>query len=364
MESVASLVKADPSEVCLVDNSTTAAVIVAQDVLFGFVTGRFHRGDVVLLANTAYNAVRKVFDRYVVEAGGELVVVELPFPVHSLQQILDAYRNAVEAVQKRVPPVRICLASVDHISSLPMVVSPIKQLVEMLQGYDIPVYVDGAHALGNVPLDVSDIGADFYVSNLHKWLLCPPAVAFFHAKKEHLPRLHHPITSHNLGRGLFLESSWVGTRDYSAQLAVPSALEFIYTVVGGVKVLCERNRELALEMGRMLAQAWETGLGAPPELQCAMVMVGLPDAFGVRSSEDALRLRTKLRDEWQVEVPLYFLSEEKQKRAREVAEGLDGPSEVWVGRSYVRVSHQIYNEKRDYERLRDAVLAIAKESKS
>ena len=363
VQCVASLVNADPSEICLVDNSTTGAVIVAQDVLFGFVTGRINRGDVVLMADTGYNAVKKIFERYIVGAGGEIVYVDMPFPVHSPEQILDAYKTAVEAVRKRDPPVRICLAAVDHISSLPMVVLPLKQLVELLHGYGIPVFIDGAHGIGNVPLDMAEIGADFYVSNLHKWLLCPPPVAFFHAKKEHLPRLHHPVTSHNLNRGLFLESAWVGTRDYSAQLCVPDAFEFIHTVAGGMESMMGENARRALEMGRMLAQAWGTGLGAPAGMQCAMVMVGLPDAFGVRSFKDSLRLRTRLRDEWQVEVPLYYLPDEKRTRAQGVAAELgERSSEVWVGRSYARVSHHIYNERRDYERLRDAVLAIAKES--
>lgn len=36
------------------------------------------------------------------------------------------------------------------------------------------VYVDGAHAIGCVELDMHDIGAEYYSSNLHKWMFCPP----------------------------------------------------------------------------------------------------------------------------------------------------------------------------------------------
>ncbi|KMZ71413.1 hypothetical protein ZOSMA_180G00020 [Zostera marina] len=46
------------------------------------------------------------------------------------------------------------------------------------------VFVDAAHSMGSVEVDVKDIDADFYTSNLHNWFFCPPSVAFLYNRKS------------------------------------------------------------------------------------------------------------------------------------------------------------------------------------
>ncbi|KAL4569707.1 hypothetical protein LXL04_025349 [Taraxacum kok-saghyz] len=107
------------------------------------------------------------------------------------------------------------------------------------------IFVDAAHAIGSIRVDVKEIGADFYTSNLHKWLFCPPSVAFLYCKNPVLSNLHHPVVSHEYENGLAIESSWIGTRDYSAQLVVPEALEFVNRFEGGldgIKGVSQKDR--------------------------------------------------------------------------------------------------------------------------
>uniref|UniRef100_A0A6M2EPS3 Aminotransferase class V domain-containing protein n=1 Tax=Populus davidiana TaxID=266767 RepID=A0A6M2EPS3_9ROSI len=332
-------------EISLVDNATTAVAIVLQNCAWGFTEGRFNKGDVAVMLHYAYGAVKKSVQAYVTRAGGEVVEVQLPFPVTSKEEIVSEFRKALERGKENGKK-KVRLAVIDHVTSMPSVVIPVKELVKICreEGVD-QVFVDAAHGIGCVDVDVRDIGADFYTSNLHKWFFCPPSIAFLYCRKRgeegNGVDLHHPVVSHEYGNGLAVESAWIGTRDYSAQLVVPAVLEFINRFEGGIDGIKERNHEKVVEMGEMLVKAWGTNLGSPPEMCGSMIMVGLPACLGISSESDSLKLRTHLRDHFQVEVPIYFRAP------------LDGEVDSVTG--YARISHQVYNKVEDYYRFRDAV---------
>lgn len=338
-------------EVSLVDNVTTAVAAVLQQVAWAFMEGTFHKGDVVIMLHYAYGAVKKAIQAYAGRAGADIIEAELPFPVVSNEEIISRFRAAVERGKQKGRKIR--LAVIDHVSSMPSVHIPVKDLVRICreEGVD-QVFVDGAHAIGNVDIDMQDIGPDFYTSNLHKWFFCPPSVAFLYCRRTFHSSIHHPIVSHEFGNGLPAESAWVGTRDYSAQLCVPSALEFTERFHGGIEAIKKRNHERVVVMGEMLAEAWGTRLGTPPQLASSMVMVALPNCLGVSSEKDALDLRFQLRKEFAVEVPIYY---------RAIKTGLqsNGGSSF---RAYARISHQIYNTLDDYLKFRDAILQLVKEA--
>ena len=74
----------------------------------------------------------------------------------------------------------------------------------------VQVLVDGAHALGAVPLSLRDLGADFYVSNAHKWFCNPKGAAFLYVRKELKSSIHPLIVSHGYGSGFNSEFIWAG----------------------------------------------------------------------------------------------------------------------------------------------------------
>ncbi|WOL06703.1 hypothetical protein Cni_G15437 [Canna indica] len=336
-------------EVSLVDNATTAAAIVFQHVAWSFIEGAFSPGDVVVMLHYAYGAVKQSIHAYVARAGGHVVEVPLPFPLSSAEEIISEFRRTLDRC--RADGRRVRLAVIDHITSMPSVVIPVKELTRICreEGVD-QVFVDGAHSIGNIEVDVEDIGADFYTSNLHKWLFCPPSVAVLHARLSSVAarRLHHPVVSHEYGNGLPLESGWIGNRDYTPQLVIPTVVEFVNRFEGGLQGIQQRNHEKVVEMGKMLAAAWGTRLGCPPEMSCSMIMVGLPGCLGISSDKDAMKIRTLLREEYKVEVPIYY---------QPPAQG-DKDESGAVITGYVRISHQVYNVEDDYHRLREAILKL------
>lgn len=291
--------------------------------------------------------MKKSFGAYVARVGGLLVEVELPFPVKSNSEIIDKFRNVLQ--QCKINKQRVRLALIDHVSSMPSVVIPVKELVGVCreEGVD-EVFVDGAHAIGSVKVDMNEIGADFYVSTLHKWLFCPPSVAVLYCRQmtESLD-LHHPIVTHEYGNGLPSESAWIGTRDYSTQLVVPDALDFANRFEGGIEGLRRRNHEKVVEMAEMLAEEWGARLGSPPEMCASMVMIGLPICLGVSSDSNALALRTHLRNEFGVEVPIYYRAPKED--------------EVAPMTGYARISYQVYNKVEDYYKFRDAIKELMKD---
>ncbi|KAK7344305.1 hypothetical protein VNO77_13755 [Canavalia gladiata] len=335
-------------EISIVDNATTATTIVLQQAAWAFHEGKFQRGDIVLMLHYAYGSVKKSMDAYVARAGGTVIEVPLPFPVNSNDEIIREFRSALE--RGKAQGNRIRLAVIDHVTSMPSVVIPVKELVTICkeEGVD-QVFVDAAHAIGCTRVDMQEIGADFYTSNLHKWFFCPPSVAFLYARGSLESRdLHHPVVSHEYGKGLAVESSWIGNRDYSAQLVVPAVMEFVNRLEGGIEGIKKRNHDGVVEMGEMLVASWGTHLGTPPDMCASMVMVGLPPSLGIRSDTDALMLRTHLRDHFGIEVPIYFRA--------------PGDGEVGSVTGYARISHQLYNKVEDYYKFRDAINKLVRDA--
>lgn len=338
-------------EVSLVDNATTAVAVVLQQVAWAFMENSFQKGDVILMLHYAYGAVKKAIQAYVGRAGACIIEVELPFPVRSNEEIIEKFRAAVDRGKRDGGKIR--LAVIDHVSSMPSVLVPVRELIGICRDEGVDqVFVDGAHAIGNVDIDMQEIGADFYTSNLHKWFFCPPSVAFLYCRRTFHSIMHHPVVSHEFGKGLPEESGWVGTRDYSAQLCVPSVLDFTENFEGGIDAIRQKNHEKVVAMGQMLAEAWGTELGTSRELCSSMAMVALPNCLEVSSDQDALKLRSRLRKEFAVEVPIYYRAQKTELHSNR------GPS----FKAYARISHQIYNTLEDYLNFKDAILQIVAEA--
>ena len=114
-------------------------------------------GDRVLTTNHVYGAVNNTLKFVCERAGATLVTVPVPFPIQEPEQVLDALRHALEGGAR--------LAVLDHITSATGLILPIKQMVSLCHEYGAQVLVDGAHAAGQVELDIESIGAEWYTGN-------------------------------------------------------------------------------------------------------------------------------------------------------------------------------------------------------
>ncbi|MGH3036576.1 MAG: aminotransferase class V-fold PLP-dependent enzyme [Gaiellaceae bacterium] len=81
---------------------------------------------------------------------------------------------------------RTKLIAVSHVSWLTGAVLPIRELT----GRGVPVLVDGAQAVGTIPVDVAELGCDFYTVSGQKWLLGPAATGCLYVREDRLADVH------------------------------------------------------------------------------------------------------------------------------------------------------------------------------
>lgn len=75
-------------------------------------------------------------------------------------------------------------------------------MTEYLHSKNISVVIDGAHVVGNIKLNVSEYGADFYFSNFHKWFYSAKTASFLWINKKYIKQTHPNIIGNNYGNGL------------------------------------------------------------------------------------------------------------------------------------------------------------------
>lgn len=296
-------------DIGFVGNATEGANGVLRSLAFA-------PGDEIVALAHVYGAVRNTIRHVCSISGARLVEVPIAFPRPDDGELLAALSAALGP--------RTRLAVLDHITSSSALLLPIAGMIALCHARGVPVLVDGAHAPGQVALDLAALDADWYVGNCHKWLFAPKGSGFLWARADRQSGIHPAVISHGYGQGFTAEFDWTGTRDPSAWLAVPAALAF-HARLGG-PALMARNAALAAAAATRLAARFGTETGAGNRTAAAMAMVRLPR-----------------------EAPAAAL------RARLLAAGTDVPVMTHNEQQWMRLSAQAYNEMPDYDRVADLV---------
>ena len=314
---LAAFVGANGDDLAFVEN-TTAGV---NAILRSF---PLTPGDEVVTADHVYPAVGKTLGFVCARAGASLRLARVGLPVLNPDQVVQAYAAAI------TPATRLLV--VDHVTSGSGLVFPVAAVVALGRRHGLPVLVDGAHGLGMLPLDLTVLGATWYVANCHKWLCAPKGSAMLWANPAD-PRsrsgLHAPVISHGFDQPFPAEFDWIGTRDVSAWLSVPEAVALRGAL--GDAAVRDHNDQLAAAGAAVVRAAIGGQLAGPTSMLGSMASVLVP---GVTTATQALgdRLRGLLWQE-RIEVGVPAL----------------------LGRLLVRVSGQIYNTPDEYERLAAAL---------
>jgi isopenicillin-N epimerase len=327
---VAELVNAPPRDLALVRNATDGVNAVLRSF-------PFDSGDEVLVTNHGYNACNNAAQYAASRFGAKMVVAEIPFPIRSDTEVLDAVAAKLTN--------RTRLVLIDHVTSPTGLVMPVREVVGLCRDASVRVMIDGAHAPGMLPVDLGQIGADYYVGNHHKWLCAPKTSGFLYVAPQWQPEVRPTTISHGanndrMGATRFqAEFNWTGTFDPSPLLSVPAAIDFIGNLYPqtpnrtGLETLMINNRSLALAGRDVLMNRLNVGEPAPSEMIGSLATVPLPHGNRL-SAADADSLRNRLFTDHRIEVPVVRLPD---------------------GQTCVRISAQAYNSLDQYERLGAAI---------
>ena len=231
---------------------------------------------------------------------------------------------------------------ISHITSGTGMILPIQDIINEAKKRNIKTIIDGAHVPGQLPLDLNDIDADFYVGACHKWLCSPKGSSFLYVKRELQHDMEPYLKSWGWGEDYpeFANSTqkkspsrfqnifqWQGTRDMSAFLAVPSAIKF-HNEYNWIDVIA-RCKDMIIDARNTISDF--TGLPkiCPDSFLGQMATILIPH-------NNHIELKNTLYNDHNIEIPTY-------SKDNHVA---------------IRISVQGYNDLEDIDRLTVALKTI------
>jgi isopenicillin-N epimerase len=332
-ERLAAFLNVDPRRLVFTANVSVSVNIVASSLCLAA------PGE-ILMTDHEYGSLQWCWERAAQRQGLTVRTFRLPLMAKDPGEIVEAF---VEAANERT---RLLFFS--HVLSPTGLVLPAKELCMEARRRGIITVIDGAHAPAMIPLNVADIGCDFYGSNCHKWLLAPSGSGFLYFAPGNEDRLqalmvswgYHFDRSHIDERDEFGSTprlralEFEGTRDPCAWLAIPAAIDFQADL--GWERIHARHRELSCHVRQTLGTIADLQLITPDQPQ----LHGTLTAFRMPGNIDLPALRRGLWDH-RIEVNVF--------------ERPEGP--------VVRTSTHFYNTEEEVNRLAAVLPGLLNQSR-
>lgn len=313
---------ADANDLVYVPNATHGVNIIARSL-------ELKPGDEVLTSDHEYGACDYTWDYLCGKTGAKYIHQHIPLPVQSGEEIL-------ELLWKGVTP-RTKVIFLSHITSPTALRLPVEQICARARELGIFTFIDAAHSPGQIHVDLQKLGTDAVTGNCHKWMMSAKGAAFLYVKKEAQPLVeplivswgYNPTPATTTGSRFIDLLQWTGTRDPSAALTVPAALQFMQDHHWD-----DVRRECHLLLNEGIEQICELTKLQPlypldSDLYFQMGIAPLPKC-------NIEVLKQRLYNEYRIEVPLI----------------------LWQEQQFVRISVQGYNTSEDINALVRALAVL------
>ncbi|MCQ2308109.1 MAG: cysteine desulfurase [Bacteroidales bacterium] len=220
-KTVAAFVNARKSEEIVFTRGTTESLNLLATSLGHLL---INKGDKIVVSAMEHHSNMVPWQQMLIREGGELLVIKM-----DENGVLDLNHYA-ELLKQRPKAV-----SIAHISNTLATVNPVKEMIRMAHGYDIPVIVDGAQSMAHQVIDVQDLDCDFFVFSGHK-MYAPMGIGGLYGKMEWLEKMPpYQFGGEMVDKVSFEKTTFnkvpfkfeAGTPNVGAALGLEAAVKFI-----------------------------------------------------------------------------------------------------------------------------------------
>lgn len=284
-------------------------------------------GDEILTTDLEYGACDRTLQYYCDKAGAKYKRQHISLPIVSKEAFIEEFFKGVNEKTKMI--------FISHITSSTALRFPVEEICAKAKQMGIISFVDGAHAPGQVPLNLSTLNADIYTGACHKWMMAPKGCTFLYVRKS-LQDQFDPLViswgynSTSPSHSRFLDYHQTqGTRDFSAFCTIPTVIDFM-----------EKNQwpEVAKECKKMVhenALSFCKLLNAEPLAPIQDDFILQLFSIPIKTASPIL-LKECLFEKYKIEIPV-------MPHANKV---------------YLRYSIQAFNTQKDLDRLTDVLKEI------
>jgi cysteine desulfurase/selenocysteine lyase len=278
--SCARLVNCRPEEIALLENATRA-----WDAVFYAIP--FEAGDRIVTGRAEYCSNYMAYLHVARACGVEIVVIG------------DGEQGHIDLEELRATvDERVRLISITHVPSSGGLVNPAAAVGQVARDAGVLYLLDACQSVGQMPIDVEEIGCDFLATTGRKFLRGPRGTGFLYADRRRIAELHPPVVE--IGSG-----SWTRTDDfalredakrfetweisYALRLGLGRAID--YALEQGIGAIWERVRALGEELRHGLEQIDGVSVHDLGATKCGIVTF---TARGVEAETLRARLRAHL----------------------------------------------------------------------
>lgn len=286
-------------------------------------------GDEVLTTHLEYGACDRTWEYYCAQAGAHYIKQPILLPLTTKENFVqDFFKGANN---------RTKLIFISHITSATGLRIPIEEICAKAKEMGIPTFIDGAHGPVQAPIDLSTLGADLFTGACHKWMMTPKGSSFLFASKAFQRMLDPLVISWGFNSTTPSTSSFLdyhqtqGTRDFSAFLCIPKAIEFMNQYHW--PAITEECRSLVKANAIRFCELVNSKPLAPLTDDFILQLFSIPI-----QTNDPIQLKNCLFDQYKIEIPV-------------MPHGKD---------VYLRYSIQAFNTQAHLDTLYDAVSDIIK----